>query len=637
MVKPPISMLAIAARPGAGGWGADRRFLRVALLVCCVFLPLAGYMVNIRTLPDRMRRAHAAVVTDGALPHHHRGDPHHHPTAGAAKPGVATNQEKGHDKKGHDKKRHDKGHEKKGHGKDSHEKKGHDKGSHPHGSSHERKGHHHGSASSSKDRHRGSKGGGGGGGAKSQFRPNARFKPGTPYHVHTILNDTVYPDACDEKDLPPGAWSDAATRHGLHGAWFGTVAAQKAIWAHQNPADCAAAKFVIVKDIPVSGIGSTLHVLSAIFGHAMSVGRVVLLAPNGIWWVDLTDAARDGGYCRGANNTLDTCYFHPLSKCTLVDAGVTTHGQLASLPRMASCNPATDADKKVVRAGFDYTWPTSCNRDGPFPFHDLLAKSHIKRDRWYYWWRAQAVAYIVRPNERTLGEIARRRAAHLRTVSGGKFKSAAVPPQVGSISVHVRHGDKIIEGVLAPDVDYDKSADIIANASMCYGHGTYDVAPFVAPGSSNGGGGGSMNRSAIANYSGCGAAPVRRHLSRHIVLTTEDPGSVAYFSAQARWTVTYADVPRKGDSSLSAMSKAMVRSLSLQCARLSCPGGGGGGGLRGEGSRKGAGTTRLSSFLWLPVVPCCLPCLPPSPISRLGNHHDAAKPFHLCPADEVAN
>ena len=50
-------------------------------------------------------------------------------------------------------------------------------------------------------------------------------------------------------------------------------------------------------------------------------------------------------------------------------------------------------------------------------------------------WRAQAATYLLRPNARTLAAVARRRTA--------AFAGRSIAP--GTISVHVRKGDKWVE------------------------------------------------------------------------------------------------------------------------------------------------------------------------------------------------
>ena len=39
-------------------------------------------------------------------------------------------------------------------------------------------------------------------------------------------------------------------------------------------------------------------------------------------------------------------------------------------------------------------------------FKDMLELSPVNVTKQYYWWRAQTATYIVRPNERTLKELA---------------------------------------------------------------------------------------------------------------------------------------------------------------------------------------------------------------------------------------
>jgi hypothetical protein len=64
-----------------------------------------------------------------------------------------------------------------------------------------------------------------------------------------------------------------------------------------------------------SGIGSVLHSEAAAMSAALETGRVFLEAPGHF----LTATP----YC-GSNTTLDSCYFEPLSNCTLEMAGVTS-------------------------------------------------------------------------------------------------------------------------------------------------------------------------------------------------------------------------------------------------------------------------------------------------------------------------
>jgi hypothetical protein len=72
-----------------------------------------------------------------------------------------------------------------------------------------------------------------------------------------------------------------------------------------------------VSSAPSSAVSARLqiHMIGAGLATAMSLGRVYLLA-----YAPGTTLYSEGEYC-GANATLDSCYFLPLSGCSLEDAG----------------------------------------------------------------------------------------------------------------------------------------------------------------------------------------------------------------------------------------------------------------------------------------------------------------------------
>ena len=97
-----------------------------------------------------------------------------------------------------------------------------------------------------------------------------------------------------------------------------------------------------------------------------------------------------------------------------------------------------------------------CMQAVPPQLKSLLEASPISPNRWYYWWRAQSASYIVRPNARTRNEIAARK----RRIFAGE----RVWP--GTISVHVRHGDKIVESALVEDRVYLKVVEDMRKAQV---------------------------------------------------------------------------------------------------------------------------------------------------------------------------
>jgi hypothetical protein len=145
----------------------------------------------------------------------------------------------------------------------------------------------------------------------------------------------------------------------------------------------------------------------------------------------------------------------------------------------------------------------------PLQLHGLLHSSPIDWSKRHYWWRAQSVAYIVRPNVHTLAEIAVRK----RRV----FTGQSIAP--GTVSVHVRHGDKWVESPLIQDEVY------LARAREVVGRGKGGRTISVPP--------------------------------RRLFLSTEDPATVEFFSRQPDWLVQYTKVPRKPDPAKSTMTYVM--------------------------------------------------------------------------------
>jgi hypothetical protein len=128
----------------------------------------------------------------------------------------------------------------------------------------------------------------------------------------------------------------------------------------------------------------------------------------------------------------------------------------------------------------------------PSIFKDVLDSVGLPVERRYWWWRAQAVAYILRPNHRTRTELARRRIEKLQ----------GLPLQAGCISLYVRHGDKAAEAKVWEDPAYDAAAQQLRN--------------------------------------------IDSSLTHQVFLSTEDPATVEYFTSSARnWSTTYIKMKRK--------------------------------------------------------------------------------------------
>ncbi|BDA51671.1 hypothetical protein COCOBI_19-2270 [Coccomyxa sp. Obi] len=140
----------------------------------------------------------------------------------------------------------------------------------------------------------------------------------------------------------------------------------------------------------------------------------------------------------GVGVSFEACYFEPLSSCSWRDA---TEGISDSIPSINSRSQVTNPALKTVQMSGHFTASDYHCQAVPPQFHSLLRRGPIQWDKKHYWWRAQSVAYIARPNARTLAELAMRKR---RVYPGRQIKR-------GTISVHVRHGDKHIESTPIPD------------------------------------------------------------------------------------------------------------------------------------------------------------------------------------------
>ena len=177
-----------------------------------------------------------------------------------------------------------------------------------------------------------------------------------------------------------------------------------------------------------SGMGSVIHVHSYHLGAALALNRVFIVpdGPDSPW-------------------TSETGMFTPLSKCTREHAarhdnvtggggGPNGHGQR---PDDLSGVPPT-----VLAWLVEYD----------------TARGHAtSMHRTRYWWRAQATTYMMRFPDRHLATLLEMRTGGvpLRTVGPAVV---GFPLPRGSISMHIRHGDKGSEMRLVPAAEYYAAA-----------------------------------------------------------------------------------------------------------------------------------------------------------------------------------
>jgi hypothetical protein len=306
-----------------------------------------------------------------------------------------------------------------------------------------------------------------------------------PHHIYS--NASAW-EPCSGGAFPPGHWVAGSTKKG--GSQLpGTLEAQRFIWAHQHPPDCRAARFLLYRG-HASGIGSALHHMGQALALALQLGRVLVVAP------DRGYPYYDAGKC-GEGTPFEACYFEPLSSCSWRDAAGEAPGGCINAPSQLQ-----DHKTRTVCFTGAFDAPDYHLQTVPPQFARLLESLPITRTKRYYWWRAQSAAYIVRPNARARAEIAARTR---RAFAGQRIRP-------GTISVHVRHGDKHRESPPVADGVYLQRAQ-----------------EMVPP------------------------------LKRRIFLSTEDPATVDFFASRSAWRVQTLDTPLKPDSSKATLEYVAER------------------------------------------------------------------------------
>lgn len=186
---------------------------------------------------------------------------------------------------------------------------------------------------------------------------------------------------------------------------------QQAIWEHQNPQDCASARYLLYSNPALGegshGVGSLLHLETTALLLALNTGRVLVEVPG----TYLTDHP----YCSNRSaTTLDSCYFVPLSGCTVTPEQVKgatflDAKQPADVAALLADSASNATLPQFVRTNRLLAMKNPLVHSVPAAFKSLVNASGIPAKNAYYWWRAQAVAYIVRPNADALAQIALRK------------------------------------------------------------------------------------------------------------------------------------------------------------------------------------------------------------------------------------
>lgn len=248
-----------------------------------------------------------------------------------------------------------------------------------------------------------------------------------------------------------------------------TVKAQKLLYEWQHPPTCTGRKFMISNgNEAFAGLGSHVHISTAHVGLALEFGAIFL------WSNEVGLPYTDPVTCADSSQNIE-CFFDPPSNCTLEDATsegaeviVVSHG---------------DAGLKLPGQLQFYHVPK--------PFQDLwedaglavvIGENTGQQDAVKYWFRMQVAAYLARFSKKALAIMKdmRTNATLLKQIKGPWARdekineneknkeisttttttatTAVTTLPHGTISIHIRHGDKHKEMALVPTDDYLKEA-----------------------------------------------------------------------------------------------------------------------------------------------------------------------------------
>lgn len=197
---------------------------------------------------------------------------------------------------------------------------------------------------------------------------------------------------------------------------YGTSYAQDAIFRHQHPASCEGKRFLQYA-VHGFGPGSNIHTIGAALRQAMNEDRILILPPKKeepqLFWYDPQWCPEARGW---------ECWVLPVAGCT----------------------PGNSSD--VKRLGY---YQMTHTQQTPRVFNKLLACSPIRPSKYFYWWRAQSAAYLVRFNKQTRSALDVMRKELLYETHAGQTQPVAPAlARKGGVAVLVRRGDKKGEMVL---------------------------------------------------------------------------------------------------------------------------------------------------------------------------------------------
>jgi hypothetical protein len=240
-----------------------------------------------------------------------------------------------------------------------------------------------------------------------------------------------------------------------------THQAQRMLIKHQFPQQCEGKKYLVSSgNEELAGLGSHIHIATVHMAIALIQNRIFIWEPwAGYIYTDAETCGTPGvlpgpGIPPGAGPGWVDCFFRSPTNCTLEHAA------------------AAKDTIRIGTGGIGMQWGIYPGTV-PQPFAALWVKSGMQggAHMMKYWWRGQVAAFFTRFHPTALAHI---RALRLQADvfmknytspwSGNNASwlaadSLAIPLTRGTVSIHIRHGDKSKEMNLVPTSKYLQAAD----------------------------------------------------------------------------------------------------------------------------------------------------------------------------------
>ncbi|KAK6512418.1 hypothetical protein TWF481_001304 [Arthrobotrys musiformis] len=224
--------------------------------------------------------------------------------------------------------------------------------------------------------------------------------------------------------------------------------AQAYVYDHQHPESCEGKKFYILQEKATwYGLGAAVRVIFRELELAISAGRILVLDPENPPGGHLL--SHDCDRHRGRNASIE-CVLEDITSCAAYATPENSVREIRDIPGGNKFVPPVPAVAMI----------TYMKETGLAPTGAYLR----------YWWHSQMYAYVFRPNQQTLArmvEMRMNKTLHTAVDTGVKGKDGKAkelhtvpfPLPPSTISMHIRHGDKAIEGRLISTRDYIVAAE----------------------------------------------------------------------------------------------------------------------------------------------------------------------------------